>query len=95
MPLGDDGDELAGAEQAEVERGVGEVVGHRHELAALEEEVVDRLLDLEDVEVDVELGEAPADVADGARGEELRDRGHRGEGELGVAAALQRGERRG
>ena len=66
-----------------------EAIARRHELAALEQEIVDGLLDLQDVEVDVELGEALADLHHRAGGDELRDRGHRGEGELGLGAALQ------
>src|SRR4051795_2440881 len=47
--------ELAGGERHEVEPGMLQAVAHRHALAAAEHEIIDRFLELENVNVDAQI----------------------------------------
>ena len=94
VAFGQDDHELAGADLAEGERGVVEAVAGGDELAPLQQQVFDGLLDLQHVQVDVELGEAAAHLHHRARGDELGDGGHRGEGELGIRPRASAGRAR-
>ncbi|MGY4367270.1 hypothetical protein ACVW1A_003335 [Bradyrhizobium sp. LB1.3] len=67
-------------------------VAHRDALAATEQEIVDGFLDLEDVDVDAEVGIAAADTLDRARHHHLRDARYRADAQLRQSAAADLGD---
>ena len=61
-----DAKQFARCQRQEVEAGVVEPIAHGDAIAAVEQEIIDGLLDLEDVDVDAKLGVAPPHALDGA-----------------------------
>ncbi len=55
MRLGDDAEQTPARQRLEIDRRMLEAVADRHHLAASEQQIVDRILDLQDVEVDLEV----------------------------------------
>src|SRR5206468_318537 len=75
-----------------VEPGMLEPVAHRYALAAAEQEIVDGFLQLEDVDVDAEIGIAAPHALDRARHHHLRDARHRADAQLRQRAASDLGD---
>ena len=84
--------QLARRERHEVEAGMIEPVAHGDALALAEQEIVDRLLDLEDVDVDAQIGIAPPDALDRARHHDLGDARHRTDAQFRQRAAADPGD---
>jgi hypothetical protein len=77
MPGGHDAEQLARRQRQEIEAGVLELVAHGDAIAPAEQEIIDRLLDFQDVDVDAQVRIAPPHPLDRARHHHLRNARHR------------------
>ena len=89
VALGHDAEQPALGQRLEGHHGMLEARAHRHRFALAQQDVVERLLELQDVHVDQEVGEALAHALDSARHHDVGDAGHRADPELGVGALRQ------
>ena len=81
------------AKRLESYRGMLQTRTHRRHFAAPEQEKVDRVLDLEDVEIDQKIGIAAAQVRHRQRRHRVADARRRSELELRALASLERPDR--
>ena len=93
MRFGDDAKELSLRQGLERDRRMLQTRTHRRHLAAPEQKKVDRVLDLEDVEIDQKIGIAAAQVRHRQRRHCVADARRRAEPELRAVAPLQRPDR--
>ena len=93
MRLGDDTEQPPARQRLEIDRRVFEAVADRHHLAASEQQIVDRILDLQDVEVDLEVDIFASDDRDGARHHEVADARRRADLKFRAFAPRERVDR--
>ena len=86
MGLGHDAEQPALGQRLEGHHRMVEARAHGDGLALAQQDVVERLLELQHVHVDQQVGEALAHALDGARHHDVGDAGHRADPELGVRA---------
>ena len=82
MAIADDAQKPALDERREVDDRVVDAVAHCHGLAPTQQEIVNRLLDLEDVDVDRQLGKGAAQPDDCPRHHDIGDARDRGDTQL-------------
>src|SRR5882757_433064 len=78
----DDAEQLARRKGQEVEAGVIEPIAHRNAIASTKQQEIDRLLDLEDVDVNSQVGVTPPDALDRAGHHNLGNARHRTDAQL-------------
>src|SRR5882672_11226568 len=69
-----------------------EPVAHGDAIAAAQQQIIDGLLDLEDVDIDPQIGIAPPHPLDRARHHDLRDARYRADAQFGQLAAPDLGD---
>src|SRR5271156_2439868 len=93
MRFGDDAKELALGQWLECDRRMLETRADRRDFAAPEPKKVNRVLQLEDVEIDQKIGIAPPQVGNRQRGHGVADARRRRKLELRAFAAIERPDR--
>src|SRR5450631_283402 len=77
-----DADQFARRKRQEVEAGVIEPIAHRNAIASAKQQKIDRFLDLEDVDVNSQVGVTPPDALDRSGHHNLGNARHRTDAQL-------------
>ena len=94
VTLGHDAEQLPGGQRLENHARMVEPVADRHDLALAKQQVVDRLLDLEDVDIDHQVRMGAPDPLDRPRRHDVRDARHGADPQFLCRAGLETGDHR-